>query len=52
MAAGVFPGVEGLDVAVPADGAGVGAAAGVPDGGFVFEVRGREEGMDEGGFGD
>lgn len=45
-AAGVFPSVEVLIVAVPADSAGIGAAVGVQDRGFVFEVRRREEGLD------
>lgn len=47
LVAGFFPSVEGLNVAVPVDSTGVGAVVGVQDGGFVLEVRGREEGVDE-----
>lgn len=48
LVAGFFPSVEGLNIAVPVDSTGVGAVVGVQDGGFVLEVRGGEEGVDEG----
>lgn len=48
MAAGGAAAAAGVVAAVPADGAGAGAAAGVQDGGVVREVRRGEKVLDEG----